>query len=563
MSSTASSAVASARSRSPTATATTERLKRFPARAGGDRAGARPRWRRRGARRPQPACRARTRSWAGSGTGGTRDPLAQSRERASGHDSRARRPRRRDRGRARPQRARRLRRGGARARRRTTHPRALRLRHGGSSCFGRSGHGVRERGHGERHSHQGCISQHLRVAHSAPGPVVHRLVSRAVELVQRQLDQQLDGLDRGPLWQAAKRPHKPLVGLLVSPELTLHRGAGRHNGRAEGARLLRDDRDRLLQRFMAVGEMARRRQRPCTGEQKLDALLCRRGLGSTRSAAPNQRAALSGASRAAASPASRRTATAATSPWRADRSTWWARAAAVTPWAASASAHRSWAPSRQPPAVASYTARRTSGCRKRKRRGTSVERMRSSSRSSSTACIAAASEVAAAAAASSGSNGSPATAAPSSTRRPPPTAGRALRSARRRPLAGLRGRSPRSRERGWLHLRARATGRAARGRRGCHRTPRRGRLRRRRRPFRREALEPHPASERRARAGSAPPHDAPARGRPQDAPGLAGAERHCREHGRRRRPAQQRAEQLDRPGVSPWKSSSTRTSGLV
>ena len=45
-----------------------------------------------------------------------------------------------------------------------------------------------------------------------------------------------------------------------------------------------------------------------------------RGEGS--SAAPNQRAALAGARRAAASPASRKIATAAASPWRAERSTW-------------------------------------------------------------------------------------------------------------------------------------------------------------------------------------------------------------------------------------------------
>ena len=43
--------------------------------------------------------------------------------------------------------------------------------------------------------------------------------------------------------------------------------------------------------------------------------------------------------------------------------------------AASASAHRSCAPRRHPPGVDSYTARRTSGCRKRKRRGTSVSRI--------------------------------------------------------------------------------------------------------------------------------------------------------------------------------------------
>ena len=60
--------------------------------------------------------------------------------------------------------------------------------------------------------------------------------------------------------------------------------------------------------------------------------------GTSRSASPNQCAAVAGASRTASSPASRRTAAAPTSPSRADRSTWWARAEAVAPRAASAAA---------------------------------------------------------------------------------------------------------------------------------------------------------------------------------------------------------------------------------
>ena len=208
MSSTPSSTVASASSTSPIATATTERLKRFPARAGGDPS-----------RRPasiapsKPAAsassRARTRSWAGSGTGGTRDRLALSHEPARGHDSAcARWPRRSGRGRAQRQRARTPRRVGARARRRTAHRRMLRLPPAGSSHVSRSGHGGCQRGHGKGRRPEGCISHHLRVGHGTPGPVRHRLVSRAVELVERQFDQQLDRLDGGQVRQAAKGPHQ-------------------------------------------------------------------------------------------------------------------------------------------------------------------------------------------------------------------------------------------------------------------------------------------------------------------------------------------------------------------
>ena len=60
---------------------------------------------------------------------------------------------------------------------------------------------------------------------------------------------------------------------------------------------------------------------------------------------------------------------------------------AVKPRRASASAQRSCALNRQPPGIDSYTARRTSGCRNRKRRGTSVSRMRSRRSSSSIASI--------------------------------------------------------------------------------------------------------------------------------------------------------------------------------
>ena len=62
----------------------------------------------------------------------------------------------------------------------------------------------------------------------------------------------------------------------------------------------------------------------------------------------------------------------------------------VAPRVARAAAHRSWAPTRHAAAAVSYTARRTSGWRKRKRRGRSVVRTRSSRRRSSTASIAAA-----------------------------------------------------------------------------------------------------------------------------------------------------------------------------
>ena len=164
-------------------------------------------------------------------------------------------------------------------------------------------------------------------------------------------------------------------------------------------------------------------------------------------------------------------------------------------------------------------------------------------------------EVAAAAAASSGSNGSPATAAPSSTRRAASdssassslsAAATARRDSDRRERRRVVNRSRR-------HRRGRATARAARGRTDCRRSPRRGRSRRRR-----STASPSSSSRlvgrraRRARCASALPCGARARARPTRRSGTwRGRTRQRDQHRRRRRPAQQRADQLDRGRVRP------------
>ena len=68
------------------------------------------------------------------------------------------------------------------------------------------------------------------------------------------------------------------MGLLVSPEEALDAGARRRDGRGERTRLSRDECHCLQRRLMTVGETAHCRQCPGTGEQKLDAVLRRRGL---------------------------------------------------------------------------------------------------------------------------------------------------------------------------------------------------------------------------------------------------------------------------------------------
>ena len=142
--------------------------------------------------------RARTKSWAGSDTGGTRDPLVQSRGETGGTTS--------------------VRIGlgvevevsSAAASRDAASGRSESSSSDSSSgaaawngeieldrsvrVMASASAGIAAPLHQQRR-----ISQHLCGAHRALGPVMHRLISRAVELVERQLDQQLDGLDRGRL----------------------------------------------------------------------------------------------------------------------------------------------------------------------------------------------------------------------------------------------------------------------------------------------------------------------------------------------------------------------------
>ena len=112
---------------------------------------------------------------------------------------------------------------------------------------------------------------------------------------------------------------------------------------------------------MTIGEVARRRQRPGSGEEKLDVILHRRGLGkqpqrrtepmrSPPGRKPRRSFACLPQDVDGGEVALSRRPLDVVGPPRGCKSR-----------AASISAHRSWAPSRQPPAVASYTARRTAG----------------------------------------------------------------------------------------------------------------------------------------------------------------------------------------------------------
>ena len=308
---------------------------------------------------------------------------------------------------------------------------------------------------------------------------------------------------------------------------------------------------------MAVGEMPSRRESPGTGEQKLDAVLYGRSREAT--AAPHQ-------SRARGVPLSRR--------HHAGRPQLRCRPGAPT----ARRGGRAPPLSLPAPRALPHTARGPRAASRprwpRRQRagragggsgtgGASVVRMRSTCRSSSTASIAAASDVRTAAAASSGSNGSPATAAPSSTRRPPSDSNASSSLSDAATAAGTSRPVGKARERRCVPPHGRATGRAARGRRGCHRTPRRGRWRQGVDPvaeklaslIRRERAELDPSQRRRtcARSSAAARRSGVWRGRSATAMSTAAP-------GGRRNSAPSSSTEA---GSAQWKSSSTSTSGLL
>ena len=195
------------------------------------------------------------------------------------HDSRAHPPRRRDRDRAQTPRASPQRRGGATTPRRRVHPRGPRLGPVRSRGFGWSGHGLSQRGHGERPCQQRGIFQHpsrqSRLAQ--PSDASPRTSIGRTSFSVSSINNPTDSTEAGS-GCARRALDESNMGLLVSPEEALHPGARRRDARAEATGPVRDHRGRLEQRHVALTEMPCRRQRPCTREQQLNPLLRPRGV---------------------------------------------------------------------------------------------------------------------------------------------------------------------------------------------------------------------------------------------------------------------------------------------
>src|SRR6266540_2586038 len=111
--------------------------------------------------------------------------------------------------------------------------------------------------------------------------------------------------------------------LLLLPEEMLHPRARSHEPGAQRDGVLGPDCDGLQQSAVAVGEMSGRGQRLGAGEEELDALLGGRVLWEQpKSTCEPAGGACRREPGRCLGPASRRSATAATSPSRAERSTW-------------------------------------------------------------------------------------------------------------------------------------------------------------------------------------------------------------------------------------------------
>jgi hypothetical protein len=139
------------------------------------------------------------------------------------------------------------------------------------------------------------------------------------------------------------------VRLLVAAEQMLDTGARRGETHPQLDRPARDESDAFEQGGMALGELPGGDERPCPGKEEVDTLVDRCGLGKDPQRLSEPDGGTGGCTLCGPSPAARSVATAAASPRRAQRWTWWARSDADAPRAASIAAQRSWAPSRQPP----------------------------------------------------------------------------------------------------------------------------------------------------------------------------------------------------------------------
>ena len=141
-----------------------------------------------------------------------------------------------------------------------------------------SGAGARQ---GERRGGgrgQGRVVERVRAVPCAHRPSVHRLVPHPVEGVCRELQHERDPLRR-VVPELAQGAGEALVRLVVPAEQTLDPRAGDDQLHARRGALAGYARKALEQRGMTVGELAARRQGARQGEQELDPLAVRGGLG--------------------------------------------------------------------------------------------------------------------------------------------------------------------------------------------------------------------------------------------------------------------------------------------
>ena len=152
-----------------------------------------------------------------------------------------------------------------------------RLRTIGFGSVGRPHDRIRERELGQGRRGHRRVSKPSRRIHRALGRFVHLLVPRAPECVDGELEHERHRLARALIGEALEGARQTVTGLILSAEIALHAGTGAGEPGTQRGGVVGHDREGVQQRAVAVVETADRRQRSRASEEKLDALLRRRG----------------------------------------------------------------------------------------------------------------------------------------------------------------------------------------------------------------------------------------------------------------------------------------------
>ena len=123
--------------------------------------------------------------------------------------------------------------------------------------------------------------------HRTPGPFLTGFVLQAIQSVCGEFEHQGDGLGLGVVGQVVQPGRQASMGLFMEAQKVLDARARGQQPDPQRRCAGRDERQAFEQGAMGVGEAAGRRQRGGVGQEKVDALIDRSGVG--RAAAAHRR----------------------------------------------------------------------------------------------------------------------------------------------------------------------------------------------------------------------------------------------------------------------------------